>query len=345
MIYIRADANKTIATGHIMRCLSIARQLVTMGEAVTFLVADEESIPLLEEAGFPHVCLHSNWSQLEEELPVLLSFIQERNVKVLLVDSYFASNAYLASLNQVTKVVYFDDADSYDHPVHTVIHYGIQYHKSKGQGIHTKDGVTYLTGCDYIPLREEFRNRAHVIKEEIKDILITTGGTDPYNMAGHLIRVLLADGYTLHVIVGSLNNHVDCLRALANSEPTIKLYENVVRMSDIMTHCDVAISAAGTTLYELCAVGVPTISFSFADNQIPGAKRLAELGIIEYANDVREGRSVSLQAVKQILTRYQDASYRLEQKKKMKELVDGGGANRLASYLYQLLQMKKEEDK
>ena len=48
MIWIRADANKEIGTGHVMRCLSIATELKAGGQQVCFLVADEAAVPLLE---------------------------------------------------------------------------------------------------------------------------------------------------------------------------------------------------------------------------------------------------------------------------------------------------------
>lgn len=39
------------------------------------------------------------------------------------------------------------------------------------------------------------------------------------------------------------------------------------KMSELMQQCDMAVSAAGSTLYELCACGMPTITYVLADNQ------------------------------------------------------------------------------
>ena len=52
MVFIRADANDYIATGHIMRCRTIAYRLAELGEKVEFLVSDEESTKLLESAWY-----------------------------------------------------------------------------------------------------------------------------------------------------------------------------------------------------------------------------------------------------------------------------------------------------
>ena len=48
-IYIRCDGNKKIATGHLMRCLSIATACVDKGAQITFLVADKDSGQLLSD--------------------------------------------------------------------------------------------------------------------------------------------------------------------------------------------------------------------------------------------------------------------------------------------------------
>lgn len=48
-IYFRTDGNSEIATGHLMRCLAIARACARMGAAVAFIVSDEESLSLLRE--------------------------------------------------------------------------------------------------------------------------------------------------------------------------------------------------------------------------------------------------------------------------------------------------------
>ena len=50
LVYIRTDGNETIATGHLMRCLSIARALKKRGAAVAFLVSDDTSASILQKS-------------------------------------------------------------------------------------------------------------------------------------------------------------------------------------------------------------------------------------------------------------------------------------------------------
>ena len=71
MIWIRADANETMGSGHVMRCLSIAAALRKMGEKVCFLAADEKTVPLLEAGGQAYHVLHTDYTRMEEELEIL----------------------------------------------------------------------------------------------------------------------------------------------------------------------------------------------------------------------------------------------------------------------------------
>jgi len=99
-----------------------------------------------------------------------------------------------------------------------------------------------------------------------------------------------------------------------------------------MQEADLAVSAGGTTLYELCAVGIPAISYSFADNQLYNVKQFDEDGIIEYAGDARYEDIVA--NVMNLCARYSaDADLREERSLRMQQAVDGKGAGRIAGVI------------
>ena len=78
------------------------------------------------------------------------------------------------------------------------------------------------------------------------------------------------------------------LAVMAGKDSRIVLHEQVSDMAALMSTCDLAFSAGGTTLYELCAVGVPSVSFSMADNQLPGVKAFDDANLIPWAGDIRD---------------------------------------------------------
>ena len=81
MIVIRADANREIGTGHVMRCLSIAAALKKLGHQVCFLTADQGAVPLLLAKGQAYRVLDSDYRDLEGELAILERLFSEQRPK------------------------------------------------------------------------------------------------------------------------------------------------------------------------------------------------------------------------------------------------------------------------
>ena len=109
MVCIRVDMNEQIATGHMMRCLSIADALRDLGEQVTFILADEQAINLLKQRGYDAIVLHTQWNDMDGELQGLSQMIQNEQIEKLLIDSYLVTPQYLAKLSESVKTVYIDD--------------------------------------------------------------------------------------------------------------------------------------------------------------------------------------------------------------------------------------------
>lgn len=353
MIIFRVDANEQIATGHLMRCLAIAAECRRRGKTCLFLLAEEKQTQRITERGFSYQILHSAWDCLEQEIELIQEFLHHHPCEWLVVDTYQATPRYLQRLNEVCPVLYLDDFGKDEYQVAAVLHYGlIQDQETYIQRYQAK-GVSVLAGAKYIPLREEFQP-AHLKKlwieqaepqsaREQENILITTGGTDPYHVTDRLLEYCLAEKSPgkccFHVIVGSMNEQISDLRQLAErakqeESVEVKLYFGVSRMAELMCRCDYAVSAGGTTLYELCACGVPTVCFTFADNQMPAVQMLAQQQIMRYAGDARAG-DLSANIFVQLAEYRKQPEETGQYQERMKELVDGRGVCRIADVLSQ----------
>lgn len=332
MLYIRADMNEQIATGHIMRCISIADALTVAGEAVTFLLADEQAVDLLKQRGYDAIVLHTDWNHMEEELPALSHVIEKNQIKKLLIDSYQVTPTYLSEVSRMGTTFYMDDLNKFDYPVNAVICYANYYKK-----FHYKTNgrrKEYLLGTKYVPLKKSFWNcKAKNIFQKAENILILTGGSDPYNVSGQLLNALNKDEFkSIDIICGMYNTNYASLVEMYGQYKNIKFHRAINNIEEYMQKADIAISAGGTTLYELCACGTPTISYAFADNQLDNVRQFQEDGLIDYAGDVRCNDIA--ENVNLYLKKYQD-DWQLREKKseKMQKMVDGKGAMRLAEAL------------
>lgn len=337
MIYIRADMNREIATGHMMRCLAIAHAIKEQGEPVTFLVADENPVELLKEHGFACVVLGTAWDDLEGELPILLELAEKYGINKLLVDHYRVTPRYLEELRKRVFLAYIDDLNTFHYPVDMLICYA-NYYKSFQYETHYPDAQEHRTqlllGPSYVPLRSEFLDAPKKsVREKIKSVLILSGGSDPYKMVRRLLARLENQGFDeIIAICGRYNLDYESLSERYAACPQVKLYRAVPDLDVYMRQADVAISAAGSTLYELCALGTPTISYTFADNQIPNALQFERDGLIAYAGDIRRD-AVEERCLQLLADQIRDREFRRRCSEGMQRLVDARGARRIAAAL------------
>lgn len=345
MVVIRADANSKIGMGHVMRCLSVADALVKRGEEVLFVTADDTPVPLLTKKGIPYRVLHTDYADMEAELPKLWNALSElpqgsgaallqRNTSIL-VDSYYVTEKYLAALKSRITTIYMDDIYAFSYPVDMLINYNI-YGEEMG---YEKDAAfadtKLLLGTEYVPLREEFSAAEQQRTAANCGILITTGGSDSFNLAGQLLmEAMKYDALKekeYHVVSGRLNPHIGELQDLAQKHENIHIHCNVTNMAELMAESKVALSAGGSTLYELCAIGVPVIAFSFAENQERLVQTFVKRGIAQYGGNYRtDGNKMIQNTIAGLETLLEDENLRTEYRKKARTLVDGKGAGRIA---------------
>lgn len=354
MVVIRADANSKIGMGHVMRCLSVADALVKRGEEVLFVTADDTPVPLLTKKGIPYRVLHTDYADMEAELPELLAVLRELTLRAespdaalaqkntsILVDSYYVTEKYLAALKKRITTIYMDDIYAFSYPVDMLINYNI-YGEEMG---YEKDAAfadtKLLLGTEYVPLREEFSAAEQQRTAANCGILITTGGSDSFNLAGQLLmEAMKYDALKekeYHVVSGSLNPHIGELQALAEKHENIHIHCNVTNMAELMAENEVALSAGGSTLYEFCAMGVPVIAFSFAENQERLVQTFVKRGIAQYGGNYRtDGNKMIQNTIAGLETLLENENLRAEYRKKARTLVDGKGADRIAEAIQAL---------
>lgn len=331
MIYIRTDMNDIIATGHVMRTLAVADAARMRGEETTFILADAQAAALLEERKYPYLILHTAWNDMESELPALKRVIRERKIKRILVDSYQVTPRYFEELNKIVEAVYIDDLNAFHYEVDTLICYANYWEKFRYEEKYP--GTRLLLGTEYVPLRQVFFDRGRKsIAPQIKRVLLMSGGTDRYGVLERFLNETDTKSYEqIDVICGRYNGAYDTLCREYAQEQNIRIHRAVPDIECYMIEADLAISAGGITLYELCACGTPTISYALADNQLDNVKKFQEDGQIAYAGDVRTDDVVK--NIKRCMEIYDAASVRQEKSLQMQELVDGKGARRIADVL------------
>lgn len=331
-LFIRADGNPQIGTGHIMRCLSLADAFRERGKTSVLILAETYMQTLVEKRGYECLVLGSKYDRMEEELPILLPLLEEKQPSCVLLDSYFVTPEYMRAVRAKAPLVYLDDWNAFDYPADVVVNYNLC-----GEKMPYPPGKAYLLGPRYAPLRKQFQGLApRKERKTVEQVLISTGGTDPCHVALGCAEYLLkhppGPGTAYHFVLGAMNQDAGQIKKMASAAPYLVPHQGVSDMRGLMLQCDAAVSAAGTTLYELCACGLPAVTFVLADNQIEGAAAFEAAGLMPCAGDVRNTPHFA-ECIFAKLEELDSPELRRETARRMRALVDGNGAARLADRL------------
>lgn len=386
MFYIRADGNAKIGIGHIMRCLSIAEAIKDcvnqsasnapddgnnapdddcIQECISqpvFITADNSCCTLIEERGFSVIALDTDYQDMMSELPKLKA-IFERKRGILLVDSYQADAEYFTAVSKLAYTVCFEDM-GVPYPVDLLINYNIYAPKLKDKYKLGGESLNTLLGAEYVPLRKAFwEESAYCAQDKVTDVMITTGGSDPYFAAAAFTDAFMEaessiccntccglcgdtckEQITWHIVSGPFNAFADKLKEKYEGFKNVVIHEGLRDLRPLIEKCDVILSASGSTVYEVSAIGVPMIVFYFAENQRQGAQELEALTEIVNVGDFSKDGEAAAQKAAEALTRcITDKNYRKRLYNQERNLIDGKGACRIAKVLEDLWSMEQRE--
>ena len=270
---ILTEGGKHIGLGHIYRCEAIIQALKQLSIDCTFIINGDSSIAdLILKTDFTL----KNWLMDYES-------IFNTNSDVVVVDSYHAPLELLKKITSESKLAAFlDDYNRLEYPPGLVINSSIT---ARQLDYKKRNGTEYLLGTKYHPMRAEFWEcKDKAINHQVKEVLITLGGSDMQNLTPSILNLLLPrTGIRKKVVVGKGFSNISEIEKAADPTCEIIWFPDAAEMKKLMMEADIAISAAGQTLYELARIGLPTIAIGVADNQNSNVKGWQSTDFIEFA--------------------------------------------------------------
>lgn len=344
MFYIRADGNSAIGMGHIMRCLSIAEASHSKKNSKPiFIIADEGCKEMISDRAFESIVLNTDYRDMESEIALLSEILKPTDI--VLVDSYQVTVNYYRKLGKLCKTVCLEDMGK-PYPVDILINYNI-YGPLLAENYKSNPDKELLPrkvflGLEYMPLREAFRTGLeYEVRNKMTDVMLTTGGSDPFYAAGAILeKITSIDDIRIHTVSGPFNQNKDRLKSEYGKCERVVIYENLKDMKTLMKKCDIVITATGSTIYEVSALGVPMICFYFAENQRQGANELAKLTDIVNAGCFTADSYGTVDEIYNTLLKCRDDyGYREKIHNQEKILVDGKGALRIVDIIFEKEQL------
>lgn len=312
-ILIRVDASKVIGSGHVMRCLALANEAKKKGWKVCFLMRDPtenfiklincsgHDIQLLQSKNYIITCManhlnYQSWLAVtqEQDANETLRVVIEYEPDWIVVDHYAIDARWLCIVNQSSsKIIMIDDLGNRDLICDILLDQNLGASREKYHG-RIPVNCRLLLGPRFALLREEFkdwreRSLFNRLERNIENILVTMGGVDEEDYTLRILKQLTKSKYAkvcvFDVIIGGSYPYKSTLiDFLETTVLTASVLVDVSNMAEIMSGSDLCIGAGGSTAWERCCLGLPSITLAIADNQVQILSELEAKGLTIASN-------------------------------------------------------------
>jgi UDP-2,4-diacetamido-2,4,6-trideoxy-beta-L-altropyranose hydrolase len=302
-IIFRVDSSIQIGAGHLMRCLTLADEFKKKNHKITFICRSLAGnlislikypvLTLPKDCNFQSNNFYLNWlgATQEQDAKKTLDVIPN-NTDLLVVDSYAIDENWHKELKPYTKkIMVIDDlADrALDCDILLNQNLGIKKIDYKDK---TPDDCQLLLGTEYALVRPEFLDvRSQALEKRtqtkvIKNILISMGGGDNNNLTYNILKDI-DDSFNTTVVCDISSPHNQKIQKYAKNKNVTVIFRSN-NMEKLMLKADLAIGAGGSSSWERCCLGLPTLLFVTADNQIKIAENLEKLNAVKIVGNLKQ---------------------------------------------------------
>lgn len=336
VVRFRADASSRVGVGHVMRSLTLAAAVRARGHAAVLHSADLHPV-LAERArrlGVDVEAVRSAPRSVEDAIE-----LAARPAAAVWIDGYEFDLAYMSALGGGGSLLAAidDGCEGALHGVSLVLNPNPSATRARYADLH---GVRLLLGLRFALIRDDVlqHRRRRLTPGHLRRVVVSMGGADPQGLTPRLVGALarrLGDDVAVGATVGVDNlRHAEVRSAIAAAGSQCREVQPD-ELASALAGADLAVLAAGTTLWEAAALGVPVVSVVTADNQ---------QGLLDWRagrcwTDVCDARLPGGvdEAVERAVALGADPVRRHEMSRRGKRLVDGRGAARAAEALDRVL--------
>ncbi|MGM0695006.1 MAG: UDP-2,4-diacetamido-2,4,6-trideoxy-beta-L-altropyranose hydrolase [Pseudomonadota bacterium] len=368
VVAFRAEASLEIGNGHVMRCLTLADMLATLGVHCHFICREHSghlldlicrnghiahSLPahpehartssLANKSSIGRAPAHAHWLGVtqSEDVADCASILAEIKPDWLIVDHYALDARWeLALKPHYRRLMVIDDLADRPHECELILDqtFGRQAEDYRAW---VPTGCQLMCGSRYALLRPEFAElRSYSLRRraqpQLRELLITMGGVDKDNATGKVLDVLrtslLPVDCRITVVLGPTAPWLAEVELHAQSMPwPTRVLVGVSDMARLMADSDLAIGAAGSTSWERCCLGLPSIVLVLAENQRFISSQLDRAGAAEAVDPSADGFEAKLQ---RLIANYCMPGQLAQKSAKAATVCDGLGAQRVGNALY-----------
>jgi UDP-2,4-diacetamido-2,4,6-trideoxy-beta-L-altropyranose hydrolase len=336
-VFIRADASARIGGGHVMRCLTLADELRDRGAHICFVASQmPEAIAARLRVQGHELQMMERVSKPEADAAQLAPLLRQTTCDWLIVDHYGLDARWERELQGlVGAMLVVDDLADRPHACQVLLdqnfYAGAESRYERWVDVHTR----CLLGPQYALLRPQFAAARESVDElQPERLFVSVGASDPHRICEcslEALRILADDAPAADIVAGADALLFSRLAAAAADLPNVKIHGFVDDIAALMARCTIAIGAGGSSTWERCALGLPSLVVVVADNQRRMAVDLAKAQVIELLGEATAVTANTLAgAVARLLG---ERERRSQMRRASLQLVDGFGARRVANQL------------
>jgi UDP-2,4-diacetamido-2,4,6-trideoxy-beta-L-altropyranose hydrolase len=279
----RADASPDIGTGHVIRSRTLAQALAARGWA-TMLAARAVPDALVETwpGGAAAVVRLPAGASFDAE-PALITSSVGRGAALVVGDHYGLAGAWFEDMRRSQPgavLLAIDDLATGRWPVDIVLNQNLGVEPDSYAGL-VAAGARVLLGPRFALVRPAFaalRERGRARDGQVHRLLVFMSGADRADITRRAATALAALDRPFDVVVGGAYEHLPAPRDLLAGTPRATLHVNTDSMAELMDRADLAVGAPSSASWERCALGLPTVLITLADNQVEVGRELDRIG-------------------------------------------------------------------
>ncbi len=283
----RVDASVAVGAGHVIRCLVLAEALARSGWDCAFACREGTKAMVFALADCTHEVREFSEEVVDE--PSRFQTIWPDGCELLVIDHYGLGAPYESACRPwAGKILVIDDLADRPHDADILLDQTLGRTPADYAGL-VPPHCQFLAGAAYALIRPRFAELRHSTLRRrdsagsVDRVLVSMGMSDPDNVTGTVLQGIGDSGLDakVDVVLGAAAPHLDAVRRQAETmTPQVQVHVDVTDMADLMARADIAIGAAGSTSWERCCLGLPSLIVITADNQGKIAEELERKGAV-----------------------------------------------------------------
>jgi UDP-2,4-diacetamido-2,4,6-trideoxy-beta-L-altropyranose hydrolase len=304
-VVFRVDASKKIGAGHLMRCIALASEIMQTKVEIFFLTRNipKSYLNLLIAMGITclELCSRSDgvsddqWLAVsqDEDANECMSILDRLECDLLVVDHYGLDRCWEQRMRPFTKkILVIDDLADRLHACDFLLDQNYYIDMSKRYVDKVPAECTLLLGPEFALLKREFRvmHKNILPRRSIKTILVSLGGVDANNFTATTILAIAKfgiDKFAVDVVIGTEHPIPELIVSMCEKYK-FNIHIQTEEMAQLMARADLAIGASGTTTWERCCLGLPSIVVALAENQVKIARDIHTYGAAIYIGEEKD---------------------------------------------------------